>query len=270
MLYLIATPIGNLQDFTFRAVNTLKKVDYILCEDTRHSQILLKRYDVNTPLVSYHKFNEQKSLDKILSDLKGGKELALISDAGTIGVCDPGERLVQACSEEKLPYTQIPGPCAFISALVLCSFSRMPYQFVGFLERRQLALESQLKAILQYSGVTACYESPRRLIKTLKLIATVFPKARCAIARELTKKFEEVLEGSPEELLKIVSSRKKIGECVLIIAGGEKIIDNDLSIEEHTSQLMKDQKLSEKEAIRELAKLKGLSRREIYKRLKVK
>jgi 16S rRNA (cytidine1402-2'-O)-methyltransferase len=137
MLYLVATPLGNLKDITLRAIETLKTCDYILCEDTRHSRFLLDEYQIDKPLKSFHQFNEKEMEDKVIADIKNGKEIGLISDAGTPGICDPGEALVQRCYAENLPFTAIPGPSAWVMALALCPFNKDHVQFVGFLPKKE-------------------------------------------------------------------------------------------------------------------------------------
>ena len=176
VLYLVSTPIGNLADFSFRAVETLKKCDYILCEDTRHSRFLLEHYGIQTPLKSFHKFNEAKALESVLSDLKEGKTLALISDAGTPLISDPGQELVLQCRAEGLAVSAIPGACAVIDALVLSGLPSTPFQFIGFLPKKEKELQSVLSQALFYAGTTIAYESPHRIEETLAAIAQIDPK----------------------------------------------------------------------------------------------
>ncbi len=212
MLYLVASPIGNLGDLSFRAVEILGSVDAILCEDTRHSLKLLNHYKIKKPLHSYHKFNEAKKEQIILDLLSEGKELALLSDAGTPGISDPGQRLVAACQKQGLPVTLIPGPCALIQALVLSGFSTEPFQFLGFLPRRSGRLQRTLEEMLAYQGTSIAYESPHRLHKTLALLDKINPNCQIAVARELTKKFEEIRWGTPKEIGEVK------GECVLLLS----------------------------------------------------
>src|SRR3990167_5491416 len=181
MLYIVATPIGNLDDFSKRAVDTLSSCDAILCEDTRRSSILLNRYGIQKPLISYHKFKEKASLEKILTDLQSGQNLALISDAGTPCINDPGQILVQACIEKGIEVTAIPGACSVIQALVLSGFDTSSFQFIGFLPKSG---QSALKRALHYPGTTVCFESPERLISTLEEILALDPDRELAVARE--------------------------------------------------------------------------------------
>ncbi len=219
MLYLVATPIGNLGDITFRAVEILKSCDYILCEDTRHSLRLLQHYSIQKHLTSYHMFNEASREKKVIEDLQSGKIIALISDAGTPGIADPGMRLVKKCREENLKVEGIPGPCAAIQAITCSGMSTERFQFWGFLPKTSGRLQSQLEEILTYSGTTICYETPHRLLKVLEVLKRLAPERKIGVARELTKKFEEVRTGTASELLVEWKTRSVKGEIVLLISG---------------------------------------------------
>lgn len=222
MLYLISTPIGNLEDITLRAISCLKECDYILCEDTRHSSKLLHHYEIQKPLVSFHLFNESSREEKIISDLQEGKKVALISDAGTPLFSDPGEALVKKCREQKLPVTSIPGPCAAICALTLSGFQTAPFQFIGFLPKKESELMGCLEQLLEYPGTSICYESPERIRKTLTAIYTLAPEREIAVARELTKKFETILSGTVSEVCEQEKITPALGEIVLLIKGEQK------------------------------------------------
>jgi 16S rRNA (cytidine1402-2'-O)-methyltransferase len=165
LLYIVATPIGNLRDIGLRALDLLKTCDYILCEDTRRSRILLRHYAIDLPLVSYHQFNEAKKLESIVADLEAGRSLALISDAGTPAISDPGHRLIVACRSRALPMTVIPGACALIAALVLSGFATDRFQFVGFLPKKSGQRKRLLTEMLSYEGTSICYETAPRLLK---------------------------------------------------------------------------------------------------------
>lgn len=219
MLYLVATPIGNLADFTFRAVAVLKECDYLLCEDTRHSRILLNHYAIVKPLKSYHKFSEERKKQAIIDDLKMGKNVALLSDAGTPCIADPGWRLVAACRKEGLPVIPIPGPCALIAALVASGLPTEPFQFKGFLPKKSGALERELTEAFEYEGVTLFYASPYQLKKVLEKIHILAPHKEITIAREMTKKFEEIFTDLPEKILQKYQDRPFKGEAVLLISG---------------------------------------------------
>lgn len=267
MLYLVATPIGNLADITLRAIETLKLVDYILCEDTRHSKPLLAHYAISTPLKSYHKFNLKEKEGDILTDLRAGKKIALISDAGTPAICDPGEELVAACVQAHIPVQAIPGPCAVIAALISSGFATNPFQFRGFLPRKANELKQELHAILNYAGTSICYESAQRLQEVLNLLQEIAPARQIAVARELTKKFEELIRGSSEEILHHFSSHTLKGEIVLLIEEGKDEWVDFLALTpvEHVEYLERTYQLTRTEALKLAAKQRGVSKREIYK-----
>lgn len=268
MLYLVATPIGNLADMTFRAVETLKAVDYILCEDTRHSQILLHHYSIQKTLKSYHKFNESKMKEQILSDLRHGSSIALISDAGTPGISDPGTMLVQACVAENLPVTAIPGPCAAIAAISCSGLDTDHFQFLGFLPKKDSELKSTLREILCYKGTTICYESPQRIMDVLHALAALSPDRKLAIGRELTKKFEEIVRGKPQDIIAHWMDKTIKGEIVLMISGQKDAPNSqdwvEMTPEEHVAFIESTYGISRKEAIPIVAKIRGVSKSHIY------
>lgn len=221
MLFLIATPIGNLKDITLRALETLAACDYLLCEDTRHTRVLLNHYDIKTPLKSFHRFNEKNRQSAILEDLLEGKKIGLVSDAGTPGISDPGELLVETCRLQNIPVTPIPGPCAAIAAISASGLKTGRFQFFGFLPRKKGKLKKILEETLSFPGTTICYESPFRIAPTLKAIIELDPQRKCALAREITKKFETFLSGSAQELLVELQAKPPKGEFVLLISGIE-------------------------------------------------
>jgi 16S rRNA (cytidine1402-2'-O)-methyltransferase len=269
MLYLVATPIGNLSDMTFRAVEVLKSCDYILCEDTRHSRILTNHYNITTPLKSYHKFNEAAKENEIIQDLKENKSIALISDAGTPGISDPGQRLVEKCVKEHIRTIPIPGPCAAIAALSCSGLESERFQFIGFLPKQQKALKHLLQDLLTYAGTTICYESPHRLLALLELFHQLAPQRIIVVARELTKKFEELAQGLPQDLLQHFSALPVKGEIVVLIKGNEqKAADwNHLSPAEHVALLETTYQLSRQEAIKLAASQRDVPKREIYNKV---
>ena len=258
MLYVVATPIGHLKDITFRAVETLKKVDLVLAEDTRTSGVLMRKYGIATPMKSFHKFNECRREDEILSLLKRGKDIALISDAGTPGICDPGATLIQKCQEAQMKVEVIPGPCAAIAALSLYG-SEKRFQFIGFLEKKG---KKQFIDILSYPGLTIAYESPHHLMKTLEWMREMAPDAPIFIARELTKIHEETLRGTAEELLDHFQKKKILGEYVLIFSGSETLFN--LKPRKLVEELQKRFGISAKEALVAAAKLLNQPRRKLY------
>lgn len=266
MLYLVSTPIGNLKDITYRAIEVLQSCDYILCEDTRHSLPLLTHYHIRKPLKSYHQFNESESEKAILEDLSQGKTLCLISDAGTPGISDPGSRLVASCLLQGYKVIPIPGACAAIAALSSSGLNTDLFQFVGFLPRKNQELRSSLQSILQYKGTTICYESPQRLLKTLEALQNLAPDRNLVILRELTKKFEERLSGTVFDVLIKCQNNPPKGEIVLLIEGEFKsTIDwSHLSPIEHVDYLEKTYSLPKREAIKMAAELRQVSKRSIY------
>lgn len=259
MLFIIATPIGNLEDISRRALQSLASAEAILCEDTRNSSVLLDRYGIKKPLVSYHKFKEKAALFDILADLAAGKILALISDAGTPCINDPGQALVQACIERGIAISAIPGPCSLIQALVLSGFDTSKFQFIGFLPKT--GQKSVLRAAMSYPGTTVVFESAKRLVKTL---AAIDGERRVAVVREMTKMFEEVRRGKAAEVLAHFKAHAPRGEIVLVIEAG-KTPDN-LSLEELVQMLQELHGLSLKEAVKAAAKMKYLSKRDVYKK----
>lgn len=268
MLYLISTPIGNLEDITLRALRLLKECDLILCEDTRHSGILLKHYDIKKPLKSFHKFNEVSQEAEIFEALNDGVKIALISDAGTPGISDPGERLVRKCVENGIEVVSIPGPCAAIAALTSSGLPTDTFQFCGFLPRKSLELKRKLQAILSYAGTSICYESPHRILDVLKKIQELDPERDVVVARELTKKFEEICRGTPQELLDRFEDRGIKGEIVLLIKGCNEVAETEwltMTPEEHVQFLESQFYLSKKEAIKLAAEQRGLSKRDLYR-----
>lgn len=260
MLYLVSTPIGNLEDITLRAISTLKEVDLILCEDTRTSSTLLKKYQIDTPCLSFHKFNEQKRLTSILKMLEDGKNIALVSDAGTPLINDPGFNLIKSSIEEKIKFTAIPGSCSIIDALIMSGLSTTPFQFIGFLPKKG----NFLKKLLYYPGTTIAFESPNRLKSTIIAINELDPNRKVVIARELTKKFEEIISGNPSELISFLEKQTKLGEVVLLIGENESYSENEKDYE--IIEAFKEYfGLSTKDAIKYAAKVLKKPKREVYK-----
>lgn len=258
MLFVVGTPIGNLGDMSFRAVEVLKGTDVILAEDTRTSGVLMREYGIETPLKSFHKFNEKEREGEVIGLLQEGKKVALISDAGMPGICDPGAELIRRCREEGIKMQVVPGPCAFVSALSLFG-SEKRFQFIGFLEKKK---SSQWVDILFYPGLTIAYETPHHLMKTLEAMEKRAPEKKIFIARELTKLYEETLEGTPKELINHFQKKKILGEYVLIFSGEEPPID--LPPKELVQELEDRFELSEKEALVVAAKLLNRPKRELY------
>lgn len=266
VLYLVATPIGNLADISFRAIDILKKCDYILCEDTRHSRVLLNHYGIQTPLKSFHRFNEASAEEVIIADLKDGKEVALISDAGTPLISDPGCKIVARCRLDGIEICAIPGPCAAIEALILSGFPTVQFQFIGFLPKKEKELQMALNQASLYPGTTIAYESPHRIEETLKQLASILPQRKLSISRELTKLHEETLSGTAQEMLNHFKNHPPRGELVLLISPpAEKIFLENLSLQELVEMFQKDLQLSKKEAIKMAAEVRHVPKREVYK-----
>ena len=221
MLYLVATPIGNLGDITVRALEVLKSVDLVACEDTRHSGHLLAHYAIRKPLVSYHEHNEARRTAELIEDIAAGKNIAVITDAGLPGISDPGHRLLRACIARGLPYTILPGPSAVLTALVGSGFPADAFFYGGFLPPKSGGRERDLRAAAERDVTSVFFESPHRLLKTLDVCAAHFPERQLCVARELTKTFEEFRIGTAPELLAHYSAKPVKGEIVFLVHGHE-------------------------------------------------
>jgi 16S rRNA (cytidine1402-2'-O)-methyltransferase len=217
MLYVVATPIGNLSDITLRALEVLKSVDVIAAEDTRHSGMLLKHFEIKKPLVSYHEHNEAMRTAQLIERLAAGENIALITDAGTPGLSDPGARLIRECIQRKLPFTIIPGSSSILTALVGSGFSTKNFCFRGFLPVKSGQRERELRAAAERDETTVFFESPYRLTKTLTACISIMPDRHLCVARELTKKFEEFRRGTVRELFAHYEVHPPKGEIVLLI-----------------------------------------------------
>jgi 16S rRNA (cytidine1402-2'-O)-methyltransferase len=219
MLYLVATPIGNLGDITLRALEVLKSVDLIACEDTRHSGNLLRHFEISKPLVSYHEHNEARRTAELIEELAAGKNIAIVTDAGLPGISDPGHRLLRACIARGVPYTIIPGASSVLTALIGSGFPAGRFYFGGFLPVKSGGRERDLLAAAAREETSIFLESPHRLLKTLAVCAAHFPTREICVARELTKQFEEFRPGFAPDLLAHYSARPVKGEIVFLIRG---------------------------------------------------
>jgi len=224
MLYVVATPIGNLADITLRALEILKDVDLVAAEDTRHSGILLKHYQIKKPLISYHEHNEAMRTAQLIERLAAGEKIGLITDAGTPGLSDPGARLIRECIKRELPFTIIPGPSSIATALVGSGFPVDTFFFGGFLPVKGGQRERELRAAAAREETSIYFESPYRLTKTLKASIDIFPDRQLCVARELTKKFEEFRRGTPAELLAHYEEHSPKGEIVLLISAADWLL----------------------------------------------
>lgn len=217
-LYVVGTPIGNLDDISPRALDTLRRVSAILAEDTRHTRKLLSRYDIHTPLISCHKFNELRRADPVLEQIRAGAALALVSDSGMPGVSDPGARMVAACRRAECPIHAVPGPSAVTSAIALCGFGGAGFVFDGFLPHKSGARRRRLTELLKHDVPVALYESPYRAMKLLTELNELAPDRELFVGRELTKRYEESITGRPGDILAKFEGRAIKGEWVVVIA----------------------------------------------------
>lgn len=281
-LYLVPTPIGNLEDITYRAVRILQEVDLIAAEDTRHTGILLKHLDINTPLTSYHEHNKLTKGEQLIEDLLGGKNIAIVSDAGMPAISDPGAELVELAIAAQIKVVPLPGPNAALTALIASGLSAREFTFIGFLPKKSSHQQELLQRIKGYEGTLIFYEAPHRLISTLQTLYKGLGNRKIVLARELTKRFEEFLRT---DLATVVTDFDAVvtqkGEFVLLVSGfdendheaGEKTEQISVTLTSKTAtpqdyvalvhQLM-DQGISKKDAAREVAKKLGVSRRLVY------
>ena len=220
-LYLVATPIGNLEDITLRALRVLRECDVIAAEDTRRTGQLLKHFQISRPLISYFQFNEARRSEQILERLGRGEKVALVTDAGTPGISDPGERVVRAAVERGFRVEPVPGACALVAGLIASGLPTDEFHFIGFLPHKSGQRRKQLEGLTRFAGTLVLYESPYRIENLLAELNDVFPGRRVVLARELTKKFEEFLHGTPAELLEAVRKRSLKGEFVVMIGPGD-------------------------------------------------
>ena len=271
MLYLCATPIGNLGDMTPRVIETLRQADVIAAEDTRNSIKLLNHFEINTPMTSYHEYNKVEKAHQLIARMQEGQNVALITDAGTPAISDPGEVLVSMCHEAGISVTSLPGPAACITALTLSGLSTRRFCFEGFLpaEKKEKALV--LDELKQETRTMVLYEAPHHLIKTLEELYDVLGNRRITLCRELTKKFETVLPTTLEEALSRYETEEPRGEYVLVIEGKsfeQKKAEatkswEEMSIEEHMAYY-EEQGMDQKSSMKQVAKDRGVGKREIY------
>lgn len=270
-LYLVATPIGNLEDITLRAINTLKKVEYIYCEDTRDSMKLLNHYDIHTKLKSVHLFNEYDVASEIIDHIKNNESVAIISDAGLPIISDPGSIVATLAIKENIDIVVIPGASAGITALIASGIQAHPYYFIGFLNAKSGKRRQELKELSNRTETIVFYESPHRIVDTIDMLCELYPNRQVVIARELTKIHEEYLRGTPLELKEIVDTIK--GEMVIILEGNKNPTSN-ASLELNSKTTLEHYKyyigqgLTDKEAMKQVAIDRGVSKNEIYQQIK--
>ena len=265
-LYIVATPIGNLEDITLRALRVLKEVDLIAAEDTRQTLKLLNHYEINKPLISYHRHNEETKSEILIEKLRNGENIALVSDAGTPGICDPGEEVIKKAIEDNIEVIPIPGACAMINALIVSGISTKEFEFLGFLPLNKKLRRQKLKEIENSSKTIIIYEAPHKMKTTLGDLKEILKDRKIVLARELTKIHEEFIRKSIDELLSEIDTIK--GEMILIIEGNKIDTEecknfDEISLEDHY-KLYEEKGLNKKEIIKQIAKDRNVNKNEIY------
>ena len=273
-LYLCATPIGNLEDMTFRALRILKEVDLIAAEDTRNSIKLLNHFEIRTPMTSYHEYNKIEKGKKLVERLQNGDDIALITDAGTPGISDPGEELAAMCHEAGIPVTAVPGPAACVTALTISGLPARRFAFEAFLPTDKKERQDILNELKEETRTIVLYEAPHRLVKTLEVLLETLGDRRMSLCRELTKKHEEVFQTTLKAAFEQYREQPPKGECALVLQGRDrKEIQREreeswreMSLDEHMDLYLR-QGMERKEAMKQVAKDRGVSKREIYREL---
>ena len=268
-LYLVATPIGNLEDITFRAINVLKEADIIAAEDTRHTLKLLNHYEISKPLISYHRHNEDVKKEVLINKLLEGQNIALVTDAGTPGISDPGEEIVREAIENNIEIIPIPGACALINALIPSGLNTKEFAFYGFLPLNKNNRKSVLERIKKEDKTVILYEAPHKLIKTLEDIQASLGDIDCVLAREITKIHEEFIRGSINSILEKMKEKEAIkGEYIVLLDLNNNVIEEDdiknKTIEEQY-KIYESQGMEKKDIIKQIAKNKNVAKNEIYK-----
>lgn len=274
MLYLCATPIGNLEDITYRVLRILKEVDLIAAEDTRNSIKLLNHFEIKTPMTSYHEYNKYEKGRYLVEQMQEGKNIALITDAGTPGISDPGEELVAMCYEAGIPVTSLPGPAACITALTISGLPTRRFAFEAFLPSEKKERAVILEELKRETRTIILYEAPHRLVKTLEELSENLGDRKISLCRELTKKHETVFRGSLLEAVSWYKENPPKGECVMVLEGrsGEEMEQEarqqweDMPLEAHMEHYM-SQGIDKKEAMKLVAKDRGISKRDVYQAL---
>ena len=266
-LYIVATPIGNLEDITLRAIKILKEVDIIAAEDTRHTLKLLNHLDISKPLISYHRHNEEEKTEGLIEKLLEGCNIALVSDAGTPGISDPGEVIIKKCIEKNIPVVPIPGACAMVNALICSGLEPSEFVFFGFLPLNKKLRKNKLEEIKISNKTIILYEAPHKLMNTLKDLKEILENRNITLAREMTKIHEEFIRGNVDSIIEKSENIK--GEIVLIIEANkckeEKYNFDDMDLVEHY-KMYENQGFEKKEIIKKIAKDRGINKNEIYKK----
>ncbi|WP_309867590.1 16S rRNA (cytidine(1402)-2'-O)-methyltransferase [Bacillus sp. SLBN-46] len=270
ILYLVPTPIGNLEDMSFRAIRILKEADLIAAEDTRNTKKLCNYFEINTPIVSYHEHNKETSGEKLIQKVQQGLKVALVSDAGMPAISDPGYELVTAAINEQVTVVPLPGANAALTSLIASGIVCQPFYFYGFLHRGKKDKRAELDLLKRQMATIIFYESPHRLKETLAVMLEVLGNRNIAVCRELTKKYEEFIRGTLEEVIEWAHKDEIRGEFCIIVEGTKEEVEEDtnwweaLSIEEHVNHYMSVENISSKDAIKQTAKDRGLNKREVY------
>lgn len=270
ILYLVPTPIGNLEDMSFRAIRILKEADLIAAEDTRNTKKLLNYFEIDNSLVSYHEHNKESSGEKLLQKLRDGLKIALVSDAGMPAISDPGYELVCQAVQEQLTVVPLPGANAALTSLIASGLVCQPFYFYGFLQRNKKEKREELEALKYQNATLIFYESPHRLKETLTLMLEVLGSRKLALCRELTKKFEEFIRCSLEEAVEWANQEEIRGEFCIIVEGGEVKKDEGenwwahMTVEEHVNHYISVKDMTSKDAIKQTAKDRGLNKRDVY------
>ena len=268
-LFLVATPIGNLEDITFRAINILKEVDIIAAEDTRHTLKLLNHYEISKPLISYHRHNEEVKSEILINKLLEGDNIALVTDAGTPGISDPGEEVVKEAIKNNIEVIPIPGACALVNALIASGLNTKEFLFLGFLPLNKKNRDNALNKIKKAKSTVILYEAPHKLIKTLQDLLKNVGDINCVLAREITKIHEEFIRGNISNLLEQIQEPK--GEYVILLDLNNLENENDSEDEiskktvEEQYKIYEEQGMNKKEIIKQIAKNKNVPKNEIYK-----
>lgn len=271
ILYLVPTPIGNLEDMTYRAVRILKEAHIIAAEDTRNTKKLCHYFDIQTPITSYHEHNKEISAKNLISKLLLGEKVALVSDAGMPSISDPGYELVVQVLEENITVVPLPGANAALTALIASGINPQPFYFYGFLSRNKKERRAELENLNNKTETFILYEAPHRLKETLKAMSEVLGNRNIVLCRELTKKFEEFLRGTIDEIIKWFEANEVRGEFCIVVEGNHESMENeqepwwtDISVIGHVNHYMDQKKLTSKEAIKQVAKERNLPKREVY------
>lgn len=270
-LYLVPTPIGNLDDMTFRAIQILKEVEFIASEDTRNTQKLLNHFEITTSQLSYHEHNTAERTPQLIEKMLSGESIAQVSDAGMPSISDPGVELVQAAIQAGITVVPLPGPNAALTALIASGLTPQPFYFYGFLPRKKKELIASLIELNKRKETLVFYESPHRIKQVLEQMISVFGSERkIVLAREVTKRFEEFIRGNTVEVLEWLENEQIRGEFVLIAEGNAEAEEDEpqewesLSLKEHVEEMMEEQELPSKKAIKEVSQLRNIQKREVY------